>query len=178
MSVLFDKLFPRIRRPPEVSIEPRNPYQPQANEPKDPIIECLRQELKEKRPVHTYEYEAELEEFAAYLVKHRNRPSRRERETSSYVMEELKKEEGKQTILGNSNTMWAYGVGGACIGFGVAGLLMRRHVEPLTSLVFTSFTGLGGYIGAKLDELGYLPTGSFLSPSLPQQVPTKSPFYT
>jgi hypothetical protein len=181
MASLFDKLFPRIKRPHAESpttIESRYPFQPTANEPKDPILEYIRQELKEKRAIHTYEYEADLEAFAAYLVKNKNRPSRRERETSSIMMEELKKEEGKSAVKGNSTTMWTYGVGGACIGFALAGVLMRKHVEPLTTLVFSSLTGFGAFTGAKLDELGYLPPLSILSQPRPQfppqHVPTRS----
>eukprot|EP00026_Physarum_polycephalum_P018105 Phypoly_transcript_19571.p1 GENE.Phypoly_transcript_19571~~Phypoly_transcript_19571.p1 ORF type:complete len:182 (+),score=36.06 Phypoly_transcript_19571:153-698(+) len=179
MASLFDKIFPRIKRPPpESAIEPRQPLQPAANEPKDPILECIRQEIKEKRDIHTYGYEADLESFATYLVQNKNRPSRREREASKYMMEELKKEEGKPVVLGNPRTMWAYGVGGACIGFALAGALMRKHVEPLTTLTFSSLTGFGAYTGAKLDELGYLPPLSFLSqppPQFPPQpVPTRS----
>lgn len=176
MSSLFDKLFPRIskRVPPETTIEPRTPFQPRANEPKDPVLEIIREELQAKRDFHEYGYEKELEDFAVYLQQNKGRLSRRERETNSSLAEELKKEEGKAVVLGNPNTMWAYGVGGAIIGFSIAGLLMRKHVEPLTTLVFTSLSGLGAYTGSKLDELGYLPPIPYFqpppAPSLPLHV--------
>lgn len=184
MASLFDRLFPRLKRggpTAETTIEPRNPYQPLPNEPKDPILEMLREEQKAQRVFHTYGYEEELEQLAVYLMNHKNHPTRREREASTAISEELKKEEGEPLVLGNPNTMWAYGVGGACIGFAIAGVLMRKHVEPLTTVVFTSFSGLGGYIGSKLDELGYLPPLSILSspsPPFPPQVPNRSPQLT
>lgn len=182
MSSLFDRVFPRIskRGGAETTVETRTPLQPQAHEAKDPILEALRSAIinnnsnnpnnnNNNKPLHTYEYEEELNAFAAHLVKHKyDRPSHRDTILPAPELnleEELKMKEEK--VMGNPNTMWAYGVGGASLGFLLASLLMRRHVEPLTSLIFTSFAGIGGYTGAKLDQHGLLPPLSFLPPPPP-----------
>jgi hypothetical protein len=171
---LFDKIFPRLSKRPS-SAEPvgeiRSPFLPTPDEPKDPVKEIIREELNAKRVIHTYEYQAELDEYAVYLQQHKNDKPTPIRdmlptETTITLEEEVK------GPIGNPTTMWAYGVGGAAIGFGIAAVLMRKHVEPLTSLVYTSFAGVGGYVGSKLDQHGLLPSMPYL-PHSQQTVPNR-----
>lgn len=170
MSSLFDRVFPRIskRGAAESAIEPRNPLQPAANEAKDPILEAIREEVKANRVIHTYGYETELEAFAVHLMKHKyDRPSHKDAILPAPEQTINLEEEIKLENPGNPNTMWAYGIGGATVGFALAAVLMRKHVEPLTTLVYSSLAGIGGYTGSKLDQKGLLPPISYLPPPPP-----------
>ena len=43
---------------------------------------------------------------------------------------------------------WAYGALGASIGLGLAAVITRKHIDPLTSITYFSLCGLGGGVSA------------------------------
>lgn len=134
---------------------------PSPDEPRDPILEAIRDEIKNNRVIHTYGYEADLDSFLQWLKAQRanraNKPSLTDSILPAESTTTFKEGEEVPKIITNPKTMWAYGVTGAGIGFLLAAVLMRKHVEPLTSTVYASLTGIGGFTGAKLDQKGLLP---------------------
>ncbi len=154
MSSFFERIFPRgVTKRTETVPDIKVP-QPSENEPKDPLNEAIRLQIKANHTIHSYGYEEELDSYALYITQH---PDHVRRIRRNPVVAEQEKDYDKELIVeqkGNPNEMWSYGILGALFGLSIAMGLMRKHVEPLTSVVYTSLGGLGGYGGAKLSQSG------------------------
>eukprot|EP01111_Echinosteliopsis_oligospora_P004016 TRINITY_DN1633_c0_g1_i1.p1 TRINITY_DN1633_c0_g1~~TRINITY_DN1633_c0_g1_i1.p1 ORF type:complete len:185 (-),score=65.49 TRINITY_DN1633_c0_g1_i1:28-582(-) len=177
MTSFFDRLFPRAPPSPLPSSSSSSPsftstspstklsskqsqQKPEDDIYKDPTEEHIRHLVATNTPLHTYTYATELDDYIKSLpttladvqkvIKQMQEQQQKEASSKLLLAEQKKKEQG------NPKTMWMAGGAGGILGASLAFVLMRKHVEPMTTTVYIVLTSLGAYTGSKLDQKGFI----------------------